>query len=265
MDKEPIIEIRDLVKSFGPRRILDGVNLDIYKGETLVVMGGSGCGKSTLLRHIVGSLKPDSGKVLMKGKEISGLRTAELDELKKSFGMMFQSAALLDYMTVEENISLPLVEHTDLDPEVIKIMVKMKLELVGLRGFQDLKPSQLSGGMKKRVGIARAIAMDPEMLFCDEPTAGLDPIVAAVIDRLIVDLSKKLMMTSIVVTHDMQSVFRIADRIAMLHQGRVIAHGTPDEIRSSDNDLVKQFIEGNPDGPVAFLKQGDEYINQLME
>jgi len=262
---EPIIVVKDLVKSFDGRRVLDGINLTAYKGETLVIMGGSGCGKSTLLRHMIGVHKPDSGSVTVKGKNISSLREEELDEIKKSFGMLFQSAALLDYLTVEENITLPLAEHTDLDPDIIKIMVKMKLELVGLSGFQDLKPSQISGGMKKRVGLARAIAMDPEIIFYDEPTAGLDPIVAAVIDKLIVDLSKKLMITSVVVTHDMQSVFRIADRVAMLYKGKVVEHGTPPEIRSSDNPLVKQFIEGNPDGPVSFIQSGDDYLKDLMK
>lgn len=265
MEKEPIIIVENLVKHFDSRRVLDGVNLTIYKGETMVVMGGSGCGKSTLLRHIIGALKPDSGRVLLKGVDISGLDTDKLDELKKGFGMLFQSGALLDYMTVEENIAIPLKEHTNLDDEIIKIMVKMKLELVGLRGFQNLKPSQLSGGMKKRVGLARAIAMDPEIVFYDEPTAGLDPIMAAVIDKLIADLSRKLLITSVVVTHDMQSVFRIADRIAMLHKGKVVEVGTPDEIRNTKNELVRQFIEGNPEGPVSFLQKGDDYLKLLME
>lgn len=265
MNQESIIQIKDLVKSFGTRRILDGVNLTINKGETMVIMGGSGCGKSTLLRHMIGALRPDSGKVYMKGVDITGLEPDRLDELKRGFGMLFQSGALLDYMTVEENIALPLKEHTSLDADIIKIMVKMKLELVGLRGFQNLKPSQLSGGMKKRVGLARAIAMDPEIVFYDEPTAGLDPIMSAVIDKLILDLSKKLLITSVVVTHDMQSVFRIADRIAMLHKGRVVEVGTPDAIRATRNELVKQFIEGQPEGPVSFLQQGDDYLKLLME
>ena len=265
MEKEPVIVIEDLVRTFDGRRVLDGVNLKIYKGETMVIMGGSGCGKSTLLRHMIGSLKPDSGRVLMKGVDISRLHSDSLDELKKGFGMLFQSGALLDYMTVEENIALPLKEHTNLDPEVIEIMVKMKLELVGLRGFQNLKPSQLSGGMKKRVGLARAIAMDPEIVLYDEPTAGLDPIMSAVIDKLIADLSKKLLITSVVVTHDMQSVFRIADRIAMLHKGKVLEVGTPTEIKATKNGLVRQFIEGQPEGPVSFLQIGDDYLKLLME
>jgi phospholipid/cholesterol/gamma-HCH transport system ATP-binding protein len=265
MDNEPIIAIKDLVKQFDSRRVLDGINLEIYKGETMVVMGGSGCGKSTLLRHIIGSLKPDSGKIYIKGVDITTLEEDKLDEIKKGFGMLFQSGALLDYMSVEENIALPLKEHTNLDEEIIKIMVKMKLELVGLRGFQNLKPSQLSGGMKKRVGLARAIAMDPEIVFYDEPTAGLDPIMSAVIDKLIADLSKKLRITSVVVTHDMQSVFRIADRIAMLYKGKVVEVGTPEQIKNTKNDLVKQFVEGNPEGPVSFLHKGDDYLKLLME
>lgn len=265
MEKEPIIVIENLVKHFDSRRVLDGVNLTIYKGETMVIMGGSGCGKSTLLRHIIGALKPDSGRVLLKGQDITTLPDAKLDELKKSFGILFQSGALLDYMTVEENIALPLKEHTNLDDEIMKIMVKMKLEMVGLRGFQSLKPSQLSGGMKKRVGLARAIAMDPEIVFYDEPTAGLDPIMSAVIDKLISDLSKKLLITSVVVTHDMHSVFRIADRIAFLYKGKVLEVGTPDQIRNTKNDMVRQFIEGNPEGPVTFLQKGDDYIKHLME
>ena len=265
MEKEPIIIVENLVRAFDSRRVLDGVNLKIYKGETMVIMGGSGCGKSTLLRLIIGSLKPDSGKVYMKGVDITSLEGGRLDELKKGFGMLFQSGALLDYMTVEENIALPLKEHTSLAPDIIKIMVKMKLELVGLRGFQNLKPSQLSGGMKKRVGLARAIAMDPEIVFYDEPTAGLDPIMSAVIDKLILDLSKKLLITSVVVTHDMQSVFRIADRIAMLHKGKVLEVGTPEEIRATKNELVKQFIHGSPEGPVSFLQTGDDYLKLLME
>lgn len=265
MEKEPIIVIENLVKQFDGRRVLDGINLTIYKGETMVVMGGSGCGKSTLLRHMIGSLKPDSGKVLIKGVDISGLHGDKMDDVKKGFGMLFQSGALLDYMTVEDNIALPLKEHTNLDDEIIKIMVKMKLELVGLRGFQTLKPSQLSGGMKKRVGLARAIAMDPEIVFYDEPTAGLDPIMTAVIDKLIADLTRKLRITSVVVTHDMESVFRIADRIAMLHKGRVIEVGTPDEIKNTKNELVRQFVQGNPEGPISFLQKGDDYLKLLME
>jgi len=260
---EVVIKVENLTKALGERKVLDGVNLEIYKGETMVIMGGSGCGKSTLLRHLIGAISPDEGKVYMKGRDISELGHNEMDELRKKYGMLFQSAALFDSMSVTENIALPLREHTKLDEEIIKIVVKMKLELVGLRGFGGYMPSQLSGGMRKRVGLARAIAMDPDILFCDEPTAGLDPVVGAVIDKLILDLSDKLDITSVVVTHDMNSVFRIADRIAMLHKGRILQVGTPDEIKNTSNETVRQFINGDPQGPIRFLEVGDDYLEHL--
>ena len=265
MEKEIIISAENVVKKFGERTILNGITLDIYRGETFVIMGGSGCGKSTLLRHLIGALKPDSGKVSVLGKDLAVLSEDGLDAVKKKIGMCFQSAALFDSMTVGENVSLPLREHTKLDRSVIDIVVKMKLEMVGLRGFEDLMPSQLSGGMRKRVGLARAIVMDPEIIFYDEPTAGLDPIVAGVIDKLILDLSRKLSITSVVVTHDMKSVFSIADRIAMLYEGRVLEVGTPDEIRKSKNQMVQQFVVGSPDGPIKFFQQKDDYLEQLMK
>ncbi|PIU41912.1 MAG: ABC transporter ATP-binding protein [Candidatus Omnitrophica bacterium CG07_land_8_20_14_0_80_42_15] len=264
MEKTPVIEIKDLVKIFDGRRVLNGVNLTVYKGETFVLMGGSGCGKSTLLRHMIGSYKPDTGSVWLMGKNLTTLNEDQMDEVKKKFGMLFQSAALFDSMTVGENVALPLREHTKLDDSVINIVVKMKLELVGLRGFENLMPSQLSGGMKKRVGLARAIAMDPEIVFYDEPTAGLDPIVSGVIDKLISDLTKKLSITSVVVTHDMNSVFRIADRIAMLHQGKIVAEGTKQEIEKSNNGLVRQFVKGDADGPVTFFKDKGDYLKDLI-
>jgi len=265
VEKEVVIKTDNIFKAFGERHILNGTTLEVYKGETFVIMGGSGCGKSTLLRHLIGALKPDSGKVYLLGKDLTTLNESEMDEVRKKIGMCFQSSALFDSMTVGENISLPLKEHTKLDDSVIDIVVKMKLELVGLRGFEDLMPSMLSGGMKKRVGLARAIVMDPQIVFYDEPTAGLDPIVSAVIDKLILDLSKKLSITSVVVTHDMNSVFRIADRIAMLNQGKVIAIGTRDQIRNTDNELVKQFIKGEPDGPVSFMQKKDDYLESLTK
>lgn len=263
MQEEVVVKADNIYKAFGERRILNGASLEIYKGETFVIVGGSGCGKSTFLRHLIGALKPDSGKVYLLGKDLTTLSETEMDDIRKKIGMCFQSSALFDSMTVGENISLPLKEHTKLEDSVIDIVVKMKLELVGLRGFEDLMPSMLSGGMKKRVGLARAIVMDPQIVFYDEPTAGLDPIVAAVIDKLILDLSKKLSITSVVVTHDMNSVFRIADRIAMLHQGKVIAIGTPDEIRNTENGLVRQFIRGEADGPVSFMQKRDDYLESL--
>ena len=265
MDKEIAIKSDSVVKKFGDRVVLNGISLEIYSGETFVIMGGSGCGKSTLLRHLIGSLKPDSGKVYLLGKDLSVLNEDEMDKVKKKIGMSFQSAALFDSMTVGENVSLSLREHTKLDKNVIDIVVKMKLELVGLRGFEDLMPSQLSGGMRKRVGLARAIAMDPEIVFYDEPTAGLDPIVAGVIDKLILDLSKMLAITSVVVTHDMKSVFSIADRVAMLYEGKVLEVGTPDEIKKSKNQMVQQFISGSPDGPIRFFQQKDDYLEHLIK
>jgi len=259
-ERQVAITIKDLIKYFDDRKVLHGINLDIYQGETFVIMGGSGCGKSTLLRHMSGAIKPDSGNVLFLGKDLTLLSSAELELIKRRFGMCFQSSALIDYLTVEENVSLPLREHTELDPKIISIIVKMKLNLVGMQGFEDLMPSMLSGGMKKRVGLARAIAMDPEVIFYDEPTAGLDPVVCAVIDKLILDLSKKLLLTSVVVTHNMESVFRLADRVAMLHEGRVLQVGTPQEIENSDNPIIQQFIKGEIEGPINIMDRNGHRV-----
>lgn len=245
------ISVQNLVKIYNGRRVLDGVNLDIEQGEIFVIMGGSGCGKSTLLRHMTGAISPDSGRVLIGDKELTSMTNEEKEKIKQTFGMSFQSAALLDYLTVEENVSLPLKEHTKLDPKIISIIVRTKLNLVGLAGYENLQPSMLSGGMRKRVGLARAIAMDPEFIFYDEPSAGLDPVVCAVVDQLIMDLSKKLLLTSVVVTHNMESVFRIADRVAMLHQGKVLQIGRPEEIKHSQNPIVQQFIHGRLEGPIT--------------
>ena len=261
--REIVISVKSLVKNFGPRRILNGISLDAYQGETLVIMGGSGCGKSTFLRHLIGAIRPDSGEVWMFGKNIATASEDEMDQIRKRFGMLFQSGALFDSMTVGENIALPLREHTKLDENIIKIVIKMKLDLVGLRGFEDLMPSQLSGGMKKRVGLARAIVMDPSIVFYDEPTAGLDPVMTGVVDKLTIDLTKKLQITSVVVTHDMNSVFRIADRIVMLHQGNILQIGTPDEIRQSKDPLVQQFIKGDAEGPISFFQKGDDHLEHL--
>ncbi len=261
--KEIVISVKNVIKNFGSRRILNDVSLDIFQGETIVIMGGSGCGKSTFLRHLIGSIRPDSGEVWMFGKNIAKASEDQMDEIRKKFGMLFQSGALFDSLSVGENIALPLREHTKLDNSVISIVVKMKLELVGLRGFENLMPSQLSGGMKKRVGLARAIVLDPTIVFYDEPTAGLDPVMTGVVDKLTMDLTKKLHMTSVVVTHDMNSVFRIADRIVMLHEGNIIQIGTPQEIRNSKNPIVEQFITGEAEGPISFVQKGDDYLEQL--
>ena len=264
-NREAVIKIENLVKEFGGMRVLDGINLEVYKGETLVIVGGSGCGKSTLLRHIIGQLRPDSGKVYLFGEDITKINEDEMDRLKKRFGMLFQSAALFDSLTVEENIALPMMEHTKLDEHIIKIMVKMKLNQVGLRGFGHLMPSQLSGGMRKRVGLARAVALDPEIIFYDEPSAGLDPVVTAVVDKLIIDLANALSITSVVVTHDMNSVFRIADRIVMLYKGKVLQIGTKEEIQNSKNEYIQQFINGTIEGPMQFFAPDEGYLEELTK
>ncbi len=261
---EVVIDVRDVHVSYDERSILAGINLVAYRGEILVIMGGSGCGKSTLLRSIVGAEEPLKGSVQMLGEEIYKLEEAPLNTLRKRFGILFQSGALYNSMSVGENVALPLREHTDLDDEIIRIMVKMKLELVGLRDFENLRPAQISGGMKKRVGLARALALDPEIIFYDEPGAGLDPVVAGVIDKLIMDLSQKVGVTSIVVTHEMGSAFRIADRMIMLHEGRVVAEGTPEEMRTSTHPLVKQFINGEPDGPIPLRRSRIDYAEDLL-
>lgn len=258
-----MIVIKDISKTFGKHKVLDNINLKIEKGEITVIMGGSGCGKSTLLKHLIGSLKPDKGEIIIEGKDITKMDENSLDKIRKKFGMLYQSGALFNSMSVGENVALPLREHTKLDNKIIEIVVKMKLELVGLTGFNELFPSQISGGMKKRVALARAIALDPQVVFYDEPGAGLDPVTRSVIDKLIMDLSKKLNITSIVVTHEMESTFTIADKIAMVHQGKIIADGTISEIKNSQNEVVQQFINGSPEGPLTQQRTGKEYLESL--
>jgi phospholipid/cholesterol/gamma-HCH transport system ATP-binding protein len=264
-----VIEVRDLVRKFGDRAVLNGINLTVNKGDTMVIMGGSGCGKSTLLRHIIGSIRPTSGSIHIFGQEISAMSERELDDIRRRFGMLFQSGALLQSLTVGENVALPLIENSRVAPDIVDLVVKMKLELVGLTGFEHLKPAEISGGMKKRVGLARALALDPELLFSDEPTSGLDPIMTAVVDKLTMDLTKNLGMTAVVVTHDMTSAFRIATKMVMLgagsRQGTVIAMGTPDEIRASDDPWVQQFINGEPDGPIPLKLSKEDYIERLLD
>jgi len=250
MDQTIVVSVKNIEKSFEGRKVLDDITFDVHRGETFVIMGGSGSGKSTLMRIMTGGISHEAGQVFFSGKEISGLKEEEKDLIKRQFGMSFQSAALLDSLTVEQNISLPLQEHTKLTPKVISIIAKMKLNLVGLQGFESYFPSMLSGGMRKRAGLARAIAMDPEIVFYDEPTAGLDPVMCAVIDKLILDLTKKLNLTSVVVTHNMESVFRIADRVAFLYQGKLLQVGTKEEIKNSENEIVQQFIKGEIEGPI---------------
>ncbi len=265
----PVIAVENLARKFGSRTVLQSISFEVHPGETLVIMGASGCGKSTLLRHLTGSMKPTSGSVRLFGEDITGLDATDLSRFRARFGMLFQSGALLQSLTVGENVALPLLESGRVDPAIASLVVKMKLELVGLTGFEDLKPSEISGGMRKRVGLARALARDPELLFSDEPTAGLDPIMTAVVDKLTVDLTRKLGVTAVVVTHDMVSAFRIATRMIMLgtrdRQGTIIAQGTPDEIRNHPDPEVSQFILGEPDGVVPMKLACKDYLHRLLQ
>ncbi|MRR10478.1 ABC transporter ATP-binding protein, partial [bacterium] len=236
-----------LHKTFGKKKVLDGVDLRIEAGETMVIIGRSGCGKSVLLKHLVGLFPPDRGSVAVDGTELRGIRKRELYALRRRFGMLFQGAALFDSMTVAENVGLGLRQHSDLPPEEVLEVVRRKLSMVGMAGTEQLMPAELSGGMKKRVGLARALAMDPSYVLYDEPTTGLDPIMADKINDLIVDLQKKLSLTSVVVTHDMVSANKVGDRIAMMHQGRIIFCGTPRQIAASADERVQQFIRGEAD------------------
>ena len=246
-----MIEIINLSKSFTSSKVLDNLNLIINSGEVIVIIGRSGCGKSVLLKHIIGLIKPDTGQVIINGDDITRLEEHEMDKIRLSFGMLFQGAALFDSMTVGENVGFKLREHTDISGSEIRKKVADALELVGLKGIENLMPSELSGGMKKRVGLGRAICNNPKIILYDEPTTGLDPIMADAINGLIVDLNNKLNVTSIVVTHDMVSACKIADRIAMLYKGKIIAIGTPDNIKGTKDPIVKQFITGAAKGPIT--------------
>jgi phospholipid/cholesterol/gamma-HCH transport system ATP-binding protein len=256
---ETIIEVTNLVRGFGDRVVLDDISFNVNRGDTLVIMGGSGCGKSTLLRHLIGSMRPTSGSVKLFGEDITTMKERELERVRLRFGMLFQSGALLASQTVGENVALPLLQHTDKSIDEIEEIVKQKLQMVGLTGFEDLKPDEISGGMKKRVGLARALALDPELLFSDEPTSGLDPIMTAVVDELTLKLTHGSHMTAVVVSHDMTSAFRIATRMIMLGHGGIVARGTPDEIRNSPNPEVQQFINGEADGPIPLNLSQDEH------
>lgn len=241
-DSGPIISLRSLRVRYGDTEILHGVEFDVKRGETLVILGGSGSGKSTLLRTMVGLEQPSSGQIWIKGKDIAVISAAELDEIRKGIGMSFQGGALLGSMTVGENVALPLREHTKLEDSTIEIMLRLKLQQVGLEGFESYMPSELSGGMKKRAAVARALSMDPEILFFDEPSAGLDPIIAAGIDQLILELKRAYGVTIVVVTHELASAFLIADRMVLIDKGNVVAMGTPAEMRANPQPRVQQFL-----------------------
>ena len=261
---EPAISVRNVVVSYNGRRVLDGINLDIRRGETMVLLGGSGSGKSTLLRQIIGLEQPQCGQVFVNGLDLAKSSAADLKRLRRSIGVAFQSAALFNSMSVEDNVALPLREHTQLAESTISLMTWMKLAVVGLAEFGKLSPQALSGGMKKRAAVARALSLDPEILVFDEPSAGLDPIVAAELDELILGLKAAFNMTVMVVTHEMASAFRIADRMAMLYKGSLIAVGTKEDLLSSSHPRVRQFFDRRPD-KIADTAAIDQYFQRYME
>jgi phospholipid/cholesterol/gamma-HCH transport system ATP-binding protein len=261
---EPAISVRNVVVSYNGRRVLDGINLEVRRGETMVLLGGSGSGKSTLLRQIIGLEHPQSGEVLVNGLDLAKSGAADLKRLRRSIGVAFQGGALFNSMSVEDNVALPLREHTQLAESTISLMTWMKLAVVGLAEFGRLSPQALSGGMKKRAAVARALSLDPEILVFDEPSAGLDPIVAAELDELILGLKAAFNMTVVVVTHEMASAFRIADRMAMLYEGSLIAVGTKEELLSSSHPRIRQFFDRVPD-KIADTAAFDQYFQRYME
>ena len=261
---EVVIRAEHVEKAFGGTTVLKDVNLDVRRGETLVILGGSGSGKSTLLKLMTAGLQATGGKITVEGKDICSMTGDERDEYRKTIGVLFQSGALFNSMTVAENVALPMREHTNLDEETIGLVVKFKLELVGLRDAADRLPSELSGGMKKRAGLARAMSLDPQMMFYDEPSAGLDPPTVAGLDELLNKLRDDLGVTGVVVTHEMESAFRVADRMVLLDGGKFVASGTPQEMKDSDDPLVKQFIHGLTEGPLTERRKNDDYVEDLL-
>ncbi len=284
--RDSVISVRNLAKMFPdqegrPVRVLDGINMDVLPGETLVIMGGSGCGKSTLLNCLIGELTPEQGEILYRTRamnapaDLLAMDEEAINDLRMRFGILFQSGALFNSMTVAENVALPLREHSYVDPSIIDIVVTLKLEQVHMRPHRDKMPSQLSGGQKKRAGLARATALDPEILFYDEPSAGLDPVTSAAIDELMMDLSKKLHVTSVVVTHEMDSAFRIADRMVMLDRGRVLKIGArqefevlrdtpPEHLQTAEDKLIHQFLCGDTHGPLTDAEGMSEYEKWIL-
>lgn len=259
-NQEPVIEVTGLVTHYGATKILDGIELSVQPGEILVIMGGSGSGKSTFLRHLLGLKKPSAGNIRLLGQDITALDQKQLYDLRRQIGVAFQGGALFGSLTVAENVELPLREHTDLDDDTIRIMARMKLEMMNLAGFDGLMPSELSGGMLKRAGLARALIMDPKILFFDEPSAGLDPVVAVELDELILKLRDAMGMTIVVVTHELESAFKIADRITVLEKGRLAITGTVDEVRATDNQRVQDLFNRRPRNEAV---NPDEYLQRL--
>ncbi len=254
------IEVKHLVTYYGNRKVLDDINMSVRKGEIMVIMGGSGSGKSTLLRYLLGLNRPTAGVIRLLGKDITQLSGQEMHKLRKDMGVAFQGGALFGSMTVGENVELPLREHTKLDEKTIRIMSRMKLELVSLAGFENFLPAELSGGMIKRAALARAIVMDPKLLFFDEPSAGLDPVVAAELDDLILKLRQAMNMTIVVVTHELDSAFKIADRITVLDRGKILCIGTVDEVKNSNNDRVQDLINRRPSSTEI---DDEDYLRRL--
>jgi phospholipid/cholesterol/gamma-HCH transport system ATP-binding protein len=249
--QKTIIKLLNISKNFGNRKVLDNISLEVFAGETLVIIGRSGVGKSTILKHIAGLLAPDAGEVWVDGQELTRQKEAEVNELRKKMGVVFQYAALFDSLTVFENVAFRLLRDFRMPMAEAVEVVKKKLELVGLKdNLLDLKPAQLSGGMRKRVGLARAIAVDPEIILYDEPTSGLDPVSSEAINDLILEMQKKLGVTSVVVTHDMHSAYKVANRIAMIYDGKIIGTGTPEEIKQSQDPYIHQFVTGSVEGPM---------------
>jgi len=255
MERDSTVKIGvvNLHKSFKRNYVLRGVDLEVRQGESMVVIGGSGSGKTVLIKCIIGLIRPDEGEIYVDGTEITSLNEGKMNEVRKKFGMLFQGGALFDSLKVWENVGFGLRQHTQLNDKEIRKIASEKLLLVGLRDVEDLMPAELSGGMKKRVSLARAIAMEPEILLYDEPTTGIDPIMADAINGLIVQMREKLKVTSVAITHDIRSAYKIADRIAMLYQGRIIEVGTPDEVKNSPSLIVQQFIQGKSEGPVKIV------------
>lgn len=260
-----IIEARNVTKRFGSTTVLRDLSLNVKRGERLVMLGGSGAGKSTLLNLMAAETRPTEGSLTINGQDICGMSERDLDDYRKTMGVLFQSGALFNSLTLAENVALPLQEHTNLDPSTVETVVTMKLNLVGLLEHGDKYPSEISGGMKKRAGLARALALDPQVIFYDEPSAGLDPISVTEIDRLMVDLNETIGVTTVVITHELTSAFRIAHRLVLLDQGRFVADGSPEEMKNSDNPLVHQFIHGLLEGPMTDRKDGDAYRRALLQ